>query len=83
MAGITSPPGNPEAGTVLDGMGYKQILTACSGTSNTSLDLPGLPAGVYVGVIYPIDYFGNVLTNYYPCASTRNDYKMIVTTYLP
>jgi hypothetical protein len=34
-------------------------------------------------VIYPIDYFGNLLTEYYPCASNHNKYKIIVTTYIP
>ena len=60
---------------------YLQV--ACSGANYTNFDFPGLAAGVYVGVIYPVDYFGNLLTNYYPCVSTHNDYKFIVVTYVP
>ena len=64
-------------------VGSANLVAACSGTTPTNVNFPNLPAGVYVGVIYPIDYFGNLLTNYYPCTSTRNDYKIIVTTYTP
>ena len=44
--------------------------------------MPALPHGVYVGVIYPIDYFGYVLTNYYPC-NHYNRYWLKLVTYAP
>ena len=75
-------PGDPKAGTVLGGTGYKLILTSCSGTNNTKLDMPALPVGVYVGVIYSVDPFGGVLTSYYPC-DHFNKYWLKPVTYVP
>jgi len=57
---------------------WANFVTTCNGTASSNLNFTALPAGNYVGAIWPIDFFGNVLTAYYPCGSGRNEYKIQV-----